>query len=129
MSTPDTCWFHAESAESEYGSRPFDTRDEAIADATTNYEPGQTYALMKGERVTEDELARWLARLVRFHHSDGDFEEDAEIGTEDPVFEMTKADEEALVPILAAWARERKVLRTWYRWGTSESMTVPEDHR
>jgi hypothetical protein len=126
MTAADTCWFHSESEYSESGSVPFASRDEAIANAESTYEPEHTFCVHKGRRVTETELATWIASRIRSDCDDGRFEEDAEIGADDPVFEMTATDEAALVPVLTQWARERKVLRCWYRWTESEAMRVRE---
>lgn len=107
-------WFHATSAEAEYASGgPFASREEAIADGKLTHGEAPFW-ITKGEKVTHEDLALWLAHQLREDCESGSWEEDAEIGSDDPIFEMTDEDEAALRVVLAAWARERNVLRPWW---------------
>ena len=106
-------FFIGTSCDDERPVGPFNTIEEACKEIPNGY-------LWIGTLVTAHQCAEWIAWRIKDALDSGDFEENNEIGADDPVLELTAADCDALVPVLEAFIIERNMLRPWYNLTPAE---------
>ncbi len=120
-------WFHSFSDMDSFSHGPFDTKEEAQADAAQNYDPGEHFWFHCGTSVLPEDAADWLASGVQDMIDSGNFELDLELGAEDPVLEISTPALRALSPLLAQWIKEHKLLAVWYTFTHSERGVLPAE--
>lgn len=131
MNDDNVKWLTLASDDAEdYVGDVCDTREEAIEqgrDEHDQIELGSDFWVCKGNRVTEGEIAEYLAGVIEGQIDDAALEEVFENGCEEPIIEVSDDDIAALSQLIESWLRDRKLVRKLYRWEPAERISaLPE---